>query len=54
MTDADAMLRIDMLGHDFFLYEDSTDGQPSVMYRRHDGGYGILHGIKPQDVQNIA
>lgn len=54
MSDAEALLQMDMLGHDFFLYEDINDGQPSVMYRRHDGGYGILHGIQDTDLNQTA
>lgn len=54
MSDAEALMQMDMLGHDFFLYEDSADGQPSVMYRRHDGGYGILHGIQASDIDTTA
>jgi putative sigma-54 modulation protein len=41
----DAMLQMDLLGHDFYVYVAAEDGTTCVMYRRHEGGYGLL---KPQ------
>lgn len=38
----DAIARMDALGHDFFMYLDSDDERISVVYRRHNGGYGVL------------
>ena len=46
MTEDEALLRIDMLGHDFFLFANAEDGRPSVIYRRVDGGYGVIVGIE--------
>ncbi|MCL1891043.1 MAG: ribosome-associated translation inhibitor RaiA [Coriobacteriia bacterium] len=42
LNEEEALLQIDLLGHDFFMYSDATDGLVSVMYRRKDGSYGIL------------
>lgn len=38
----EAILRMEALSHDFFLYLDEEDNRISVLYRRHDGGYGII------------
>jgi len=42
MTSEDAMLQLEMLGHDFFVYLDSELNSVCVIYKRKDGGYGLL------------
>ena len=37
-----ALVKIDLLGHDFFAYTDRDSGLVNVLYRRDDGGYGLL------------
>ena len=37
-----ALVQIDLLGHDFFIYTDRDSGEVHVLYRRSDGGYGLL------------
>ena len=41
MTTEEAILQMNLLGHDFFLYR-SEANVVSVVYRRKNGGYGIL------------
>lgn len=41
MTEEEAILQMEMLGHDFFIFED-IDGITSVLYRRKDGNYGLI------------
>ncbi len=43
MTLEDALNRMELLGHDFFLYSDSETGRPSVVYRRRGWSYGVIH-----------
>ena len=38
----EAITRMEALGHNFFLYLDSEDEKISVLYKRDDGGYGII------------
>ena len=38
----EAILRMEALSHDFFLYLDEEDNRISVVYCRKDGGYGII------------
>lgn len=42
MTEDEAMLQMDLLGHDFFVYTDKDSGKVHVLYRRTDGSYGLL------------
>jgi putative sigma-54 modulation protein len=38
----EAIEQMERLGHEFFLYKDSKSEEPRVLYRRHDGNYGII------------
>jgi len=42
LSEEEALIQIDLLGHDFFVYTDDITGLTNVMYRRKDGSYGIL------------
>ncbi len=38
----EAITRMEALGHQFFMYLDAEDMLVGVLYRRNDGGYGII------------
>lgn len=38
----EAILQMNLLGHNFFLYRNVEDGQVQLVYRRNDGNYGVL------------
>ena len=38
----EAVLQMDMLGHDFFIVEDAETESTNIVYKRHDGKYGLL------------
>jgi len=38
----DAVDRMELVGHDFFLFVDVTSGEPSVVYRRVGWSYGVI------------
>ena len=42
MTEEEALIQIDLLGHDFFVYTDRDTNNVCVLYRRTAGGYGLL------------
>lgn len=42
MTEEEALIQIDLLGHDFFAYIDRDTEAFCVLYRRGEGGYGLL------------
>ena len=45
MTTDDAILQMEMLGHDFYLFLNAETNKPSVVYIRDDHDYGIIEGI---------
>lgn len=47
MTIDEAITRMQALDHDFFLYLDKEDDRISVVYNRHDGGYGVIQAENP-------
>ena len=42
MTEEQALVQMDLLGHDFFAYTDRDSNLVNVLYRRNNGGYGLL------------
>ena len=45
MTEEEALVQTDLLGHDFYVFTNATTGLTNVIYHRKNGGYGI---IKPK------
>jgi putative sigma-54 modulation protein len=42
MSEAEAAEQMELLGHDFFLFYNASTDRVCVLYRRHDGDYGLL------------
>lgn len=42
MDSEEAILQMDMLGHQFFVYEDAETGNTNIVYKRRDGKYGLI------------
>lgn len=42
MTLDTAVMKMEAIGHSFFLYYDIDDERVCVLYKRNDGGYGVL------------
>lgn len=42
MTVDDALFHMELLGHDFYLFNDKESGRPSVVYRRKAYDYGVM------------
>ncbi|MCQ2504350.1 MAG: ribosome-associated translation inhibitor RaiA [Saccharofermentans sp.] len=42
MTSEDAILQMEMLGHNFLVYLDAETDSVCVVYKRNDGNYGLL------------
>ncbi|MCT8394532.1 ribosome-associated translation inhibitor RaiA [Weissella soli] len=42
MDAEEAVLQMDLLGHDFFVFEEAETGNPSVVYKRKDGKYAVI------------
>jgi putative sigma-54 modulation protein len=45
MTAEDAVLQLELIGHDFFVFRNVDTSEINVVYKRRDGGYGL---IEPQ------
>lgn len=48
MNLAEAVRRMELVGHDFFLFHDVDYDRPSVVYRRRGWSYGVIH-LEVQD-----
>jgi ribosomal subunit interface protein len=42
MSVDDALSRMELVGHDFYLFSDAETGEPSVVYRRKGYDYGVI------------
>ena len=42
MSEEEAILQMELLGHDFYMYKDAETGTPALVYKRKDGNYGII------------
>jgi Sigma 54 modulation/S30EA ribosomal protein C terminus len=42
-----ALLEMELVGHDFYLFRDDACGHPSVVYRRHGYQYGLIRLVEP-------
>ena len=42
MDSQEATLQMDMLGHNFFIFEDADTNGTSIVYKRRDGRYGLI------------
>ena len=42
MTEAEAIEQMELLGHDFFLFQDADKDTLAVLYRRQDDSYGMI------------
>ncbi len=38
----EAILQMELLGHNFYMYKDSDLGSVALVYKRRDGGYGVI------------
>jgi putative sigma-54 modulation protein len=45
MSPEEAVLQLELIGHDFFVFRSDESGEINVVYRRKNGGYGL---IEPQ------
>jgi len=54
MTLDDAMYYMELVGHDFYLFIDSENGRPSVVYRRKGWDYGVIGIDEAADEQQEA
>ena len=50
MTPEEAILQMDLLGHEFFAFRnESEDGTFAIVYKRKSGGYGLISAADTED-----
>jgi putative sigma-54 modulation protein len=42
MAVEEAIEQLELVGHDFYVFINEENQQANVVYRRHEGGYGLL------------
>ena len=42
MNEEEAILQMELLGHEFYMYKDADTNKAAVVYKRKDGNYGII------------
>ncbi len=42
MSEEEAIIQMELLGHNFYLFKDSTTSKPTLIYKRNDNNYGII------------
>ena len=42
MDEEEAILELELLGHDFFIYRDVHTNEVNILYKRKDGNYGVI------------
>ena len=42
MDEEEAILQMELLGHEFYLFKDADTNKPMLVYKRKDGNYGII------------
>jgi putative sigma-54 modulation protein len=48
MSPEEAVLQLELIGHDFFVFQHEATGATNVVYRRRDGGYGHIETERPE------
>ncbi len=42
MNEEEAVLQMEMIGHNFFIYLDGETNSTNIVYKRDDGDYGLI------------
>ncbi|WP_341250393.1 ribosome hibernation-promoting factor, HPF/YfiA family [Euzebya pacifica] len=50
----DAVLQLELLGHDFYLFTNAGTGAPNVVYRRGDGDIGLIEATSADQSAAMA
>ena len=45
MTPEEAVLQMNLLGHEFFIFNNAETGTPCVAYKKKNNEYGVIEGI---------
>ena len=42
MSEEEAIIQMELLGHNFYLFKDANTLQPTLVYKRTDNDYGVI------------
>ena len=42
MSEEEAILQMELIDHDFFVFKNAEDNEIDILYKRKDGNYGII------------
>ena len=42
MSEEEAIIQMELLGHSFYLFKDATTLRPTLVYKRDDNNYGVI------------
>ena len=42
MSEEEAIIQMELLGHSVYLFKDATSSKPTLVYKREDGNYGVI------------
>ena len=42
MNEEEAILQMELINHQFYMYKDADTNKPTVVYKRNDGNYGLI------------
>lgn len=45
VTVDEAIMQMELLGHMFYMFKDAGTDQIGIVYRRNDGGYGVIQAV---------
>ncbi|GHS96039.1 ribosomal biogenesis GTPase [Synergistales bacterium] len=46
MTEREAVMQMELVGHNFFLFQNGDTGDVNLVYKRKDGGYGHIIPVR--------
>lgn len=52
MSISDALEQLELVDHDFYVFQNAETGQINVIYERNHGGYGVIQPRKSNGVHN--
>jgi putative sigma-54 modulation protein len=50
MAAEEALLQLELIGHDFFVFVNDDTDEVNVIYKRRDGQYGLIEPSRGDDV----
>ena len=45
MSEEEAIIQMELLGHSFYLFKDATTLRPTLVYKRDDNNYGVIETV---------